>query len=267
MVNAGKCSVVGILVDAVDYEAALCRIFDAAKEGRSLTVSALAVHGVMTGALDAEHKFRLNKFDLLVPDGQPVRWALNWLHNAQLTDRVYGPTLMHRVCSRATDEELSIYLYGGTAEILSSLVSSLRRMYPRIRIAGAESSRFRRLSSEERTDVLDRIGKSGASILFCGLGCPRQEIFAFECRDGLSMPILAVGAAFPFLAGLLPQSPTWLQNVGLEWLFRLAHEPRRLWRRYIFLNPTYLLLAALQLLRLIRFGTEGVRPVREQRFG
>jgi exopolysaccharide biosynthesis WecB/TagA/CpsF family protein len=267
MLHAGKRSVVGILIDAVDYEGALDFIFRAARAKRAATISALAVHGVMTGAMDREHKYRLNHFDLLVPDGQPVRWVLNWLHGAALPDRVYGPDLTLKTCERAAEEGLPIYLYGSTAEILDALAISLRRRFPAIRIAGAEPSKFRRLSAQEKAEVAKRIVASGAAITMVGLGCPRQEVFAYELRDSISMPILAVGAAFPFIAGMIPQAPPWMQKRGLEWLFRLGCEPRRLWRRYLYLNPAYLCLVAMQATKLMRFPTDGVSPLGEQLFG
>jgi N-acetylglucosaminyldiphosphoundecaprenol N-acetyl-beta-D-mannosaminyltransferase len=267
MLNAGKRNIVGVLVDAVDYEAALDFIFRAAREKRGAAISALAVHGVMTGVLDREHKFRLNHFDLLVPDGQPVRWVLNWLYGAKLPDRVYGPNLTLKVCARAAAEGESVYLYGSTSKILSALMQSLEQRFPGIKIAGAEPSKFRRLTPAEKTELEGRIISSGASITLVGLGCPRQEVFAYEFRQAVSMPILAVGAAFPFLAGLIPQAPLWMQNRGLEWLFRLTLEPRRLWRRYVYLNPAYLFLVAMQASRLLRFPTDGASPIREQLFG
>jgi len=267
MLNLGKKNVIGVLIDAVDYEAALDFIFRAAREKRGAIISALAVHGVMTGVLDSEHKFRLNHFDLLVPDGQPVRWVLNGLYGAKLPDRVYGPNLTLKVCERAAREGQSIYLYGSTPEILSSLTESLDQRFPGIKIAGAEPSKFRRLKQEEKSQLADRIKSSGASIALVGLGCPRQEAFAYEFREALSMPILAVGAAFPFLAGLVPQAPAWMQDRGLEWLFRLTSEPKRLWRRYLYLNPTYVFLVVLQALRLFRFTTRGEVPAAETLYG
>ena len=267
MFNAGKRNVVGILVDAVDYEAAVEFIFRAAHQKRGICVSALAVHGIMTGALSAEHKFRLNHFDLLVPDGQPVRWVLNRLYGDKLPDRVYGPTLTRRVCARAAVRGERIYFYGGTMEILSALKRSLERMFPGIKIAGMQPSKFRKLTPGEKGALASEIRASGASILFCGLGCPRQETFAFEFRNAVSMPVIAVGAAFPFLAGLIPQAPIWMQDRGLEWLFRLFCEPRRLWRRYLYLNPAYLFLVALQAVGLRRFNTDGVMPIREESYG
>jgi len=267
MHNAGKRNVVGILIDVVDYEGAEEAIIRAALERKTMSVSALAVHGLMTGALDREQKFRLNQFSLLVPDGQPVRWALNWLHRAPLRERVYGPNLMLRVCARAAREGLPVYFYGSTPEILRSLGQSLQLRFPGLVIAGMESSRFRRLSLIEREQLAERVRSSGAGIVFVGLGCPRQEVFVYEFRELVSMPLLAVGAAFPFLAGIVPQAPPWMQKFGLEWLFRLCSEPRRLWRRYLVLNPTYLFLLTLQILGLSKFRTDGQPPASELLYG
>ncbi len=267
MRNAGKRNVIGILIDAVDYDGALEAIFDAARRRKGFAVSALAVHGVMTGVLSRVHKYRLNHFDLLAPDGQPVRWILNWVHRANLPDRVYGPNLTLKVCERAAEEHVPIYLYGSTREILDDLVCSLTSKYPGLRIAGCEASKFRPLTQPERDALVSRIRNSGAAITLVGLGCPRQETFAYELRDAVSMPILAIGAAFPFLAGRIPQAPRWMQDRGLEWFFRLLSEPRRLWKRYLYLNPAYVALAMIQWLRPNRFSTAGVQPLGEERVG
>jgi N-acetylglucosaminyldiphosphoundecaprenol N-acetyl-beta-D-mannosaminyltransferase len=263
MLNLGKKNVLGILIDAVDYDAAIALVFERAGQNRSAMISALAVHGVMTGVLDPEHKFRLNSFDLLVPDGQPVRWVMNWLYGTGLSDRVYGPTLMRKICARAAAEGTPIYLYGSTESVMTSLVESLRRMCPGINIVGNEPSAFRQLNPDEKGALLQRIQSSGASIVFVGLGCPRQEVFAYELRGSLSASVLAVGAAFPLLAGTLLQAPPWMQRLGLEWLFRLSAEPRRLWRRYLLLNPAYLVLVALQCFGVKRFTPQGSPPAND----
>jgi N-acetylglucosaminyldiphosphoundecaprenol N-acetyl-beta-D-mannosaminyltransferase len=181
-----------------------------------------------------------------VPDGQPVRWALNLLHGTALSDRVYGPELMRQLCGRAEQQELPVFFYGSTPEVLARLQQNLRRAFPGLRIAGAEASRFRLLSEKEKAEVAERIRASGAALVFVGLGCPRQEVWTYEHRAELAMPVVAVGAAFDFHAGVLPQAPPALQRMGLEWLFRLAQEPRRLWKRYALLNPLYVLLIGLQ---------------------
>jgi exopolysaccharide biosynthesis WecB/TagA/CpsF family protein len=254
-------------MNIADYESAVDIVARCARERRGAAVSALAVHGLMTGVLDREQKFRLNHFDLLVPDGQPVRWVLNWLYQAGLRDRVYGPKLTLEVCARAAREGLPVYFYGSTAEVLTSLRRNLEVKFPELIIAGMNPSRFRRLRPEEMMKLATRIRTSGAAIVFVGLGCPRQEAFAYEFRGHLQMPILAVGAAFPFLAGIAPQAPDWMQYAGLEWLFRLLSEPRRLWRRYLLLNPAYLLLVAIQALGVWRFSTNGRSPTHDLLFG
>lgn len=259
MLYNGKVNIIGILIDAVDYKSAVDRIVQAARDRRPMAVSALAVHGLMTGALYSKYKYRLNHFDMLVPDGQPVRWAMNMLHGAQLQDRVYGPNLMLALCAQAEREGMGVFLYGSTQEVLSGLNSRLKHRFPALLVAGMEHSKFRPLAADEKRDLAARIRASGAAIVFVGLGCPRQEVWAYELRDALSTPLVAVGAAFPFFAGAVRQAPKWMQARGLEWLFRLVQEPR-LWRRYLFLNHLYVLLVALQLLRLRRFSTDGDRP-------
>ncbi|MHB1699827.1 MAG: WecB/TagA/CpsF family glycosyltransferase [Acidobacteriaceae bacterium] len=260
MIDLGKRNVLGVMVDAVDYDAAVARITDAAEEGRSFTVSALAVHGVMTGATDKEQQYRLNSMGMIVPDGQPVRWALNLLHRTKLANRVYGPELTLRVLKSASERGLPVYFYGSTPTILAGLERRIREMLPGIIIAGSEPSKFRKLDETERHELAERITDSGARILFVGLGCPRQEVFAYEMGGLLPMPLLAVGAAFAFHAGELPQAPPHLQSRGLEWLFRLVQEPRRLWKRYLILNPYYLLLLVGQWLGLRRFSPVGTPP-------
>lgn len=267
MIDRGKHNLLGVLIDAVDYEGAIDRIYAAARDGRPFAVSALAVHGIMTGYTDAEHRARLNMFDLITPDGQPVRWALNLLYRARLPDRVYGPNMMLLTCAMAEREGWSIYLYGNRAEVLDELQRQLRARFPKLVIAGAEPSRFRRLAPEERQEVVARIRGSGAKITFVGLGCPRQEVWAYEYRNDLSMPILAVGAAFDFHAGVKAQAPRWMQDYGLEWAYRLLSEPTRLWRRYLLLNPWYMALVASQFLRLRTFPITASENVTELSYG
>lgn len=268
MIDLGRHNILGVKISAVDYEASVEQIAEAAREGRPLGVSALAVHGLMTGALDREHLYRLNQLDLLVPDGQPVRWALRLLHGVKLPNRVYGPELMLRTLQRAERDRLPIFLFGGAAELLDELQQRLRTLYPELQIAGTQASKFRCLTPEERDETIARIRDSGARITFVGLGCPRQEVWAYEFRDRLSMPLLAVGAAFNFHAGQLSQAPPLMQDYGLEWLYRLAVEPRRLWKRYLILNPLYLSMLAAQRLGLRKYRPErGAAPKCEVLYG
>ncbi|HET6529277.1 MAG TPA: WecB/TagA/CpsF family glycosyltransferase [Actinoplanes sp.] len=246
MINKGKGNVLGVLVDAVDYEAATELILDAARERRHFAVTALAVHGVMTGVQDPAHNARLNAFDLVTPDGQPVRGALNLLHHAGLADRVYGPELTLRVLRRAAAEGLPVYLYGSTQPTLDKLVPALEEMFPALKFAGVEASKFRLSQPGEDAEIAERIKSSGARLVLVGLGCPRQEVFAYAMRPLLDMPLLAVGAAFDYHAGLLRNPPAWMQRYALEWLWRLGLEPKRLWKRYVLLNPAYVARLAAQ---------------------
>jgi len=268
MIDRGRHNLLGIMINAVDYEAATSMIMHAAKDRRPFATSALAVHGVMTGYLDREHRYRLNRLQLVTPDGQPVRWALNWIHRVKLTDRVYGPNLTLEVCRKASEHGLPIFLYGSRDETLQSLSGNLVKKVPGLKIAGMRQSRFRQMSSDEKRAMIEEIRTSGARIVLVGLGCPRQEVWAYECAQELSMPVLAVGAAFDFHGGTRAQAPAALQKRGLEWLFRLCCEPRRLWRRYLILNPYYLWLVFCQMSGIRRFDPgEETAPSQELRFG
>ncbi|MBW4495635.1 MAG: WecB/TagA/CpsF family glycosyltransferase [Oscillatoria princeps RMCB-10] len=268
MIDKGKKNLLGVWVNALDYEAAVDKIIAAAHEGRRMKISALAVHGVMTGVLDKTHRYRLNDFDLVLPDGQPVRWALNLLYKTRLPDQVCGPKTMLRVCERAAREGLPIYLYGSKKDVLEPLSNNLRARFPKLVIAGDQPSRFRQVSAEENQEIIAQIRESGAAITFVGLGCPRQEVWVYENGDALSMPAMAVGAAFDFHAGKLPKAPECMSQIGLEWSFRLVQEPRRLWRRYILLNPLYIFLFILQAFKWRKFDPlEATPPEEEQRYG
>jgi N-acetylglucosaminyldiphosphoundecaprenol N-acetyl-beta-D-mannosaminyltransferase len=233
-------NVLGVHVSAVDYSSATDVIIAAARERRSFAATALAVHGVMTGYDDLHQRARINGLDLVTPDGQPVRWALNWLYGTRLRDRVYGPFLMLRVCERAEAEGLSVFLFGSDVATLAGLQQALRTRFPALRIAGTQPSRFRRATESEWHADIETLRVAQADIIFCGLGCPRQETWVYEMRSEITQPLVAVGAAFAFWAGRQRMAPEWMQRHGLEWAFRLAHEPRRLAARYLVNNPLYL---------------------------
>ena len=260
MIDRGRHNLLGVEINAVDYEAAVNQIIGAAQHRRPFGVSALAVHGVMTGVMDKEHRHRLNQLELVVPDGQPVRWGLNLLHQIRLRERVYGPDLMLKVCEMAAEAGISVFLYGSTVETLDQLAEQLVEKIPELEVAGTRASKFGKLAAAEKQEIINEIRCSGAAITFVGLGCPRQEVWTYEFKEALEMPVLSVGAAFAFHAGDLPQAPPMMQRLGLEWLFRLVHEPRRLWRRYVLLNPYFLTLVALQKTKLREFRADDTRP-------
>ena len=252
MIDHGKKNLLGVLVNAVDYQAVVARVIIAARERKPCAVAALAVHGVMTGLQDDRHRYRLNRLDVVTPDGQPVKWALNLLHKTGLRDRVYGPSLMLQLCEAASREGLGIFLYGSREEVLMQLAGNLRARFPSLSIVGFEASKFRCTDLEEKHEIASRIRHSGAALIFVGLGCPRQEIFVYEYREAIGVPLIAVGAAFDYHAGLLRQPLQAIQRAGLQWFYRLGQDPRRLWRRYLLLNPKFVMGVAAQALGLRR---------------
>lgn len=260
MVDNGKQNLLGVRIDAVDYAAAVDRIVAAARDERPYGVSALAVHGVMEAVADPELRHRINALELVTADGQPVRWALNLLHKSGLPDRCYGPTLTLHVCEAAAREGLPVYLHGSTEEVVERLAANLVERFPGLLIAGRTPSAFRQVSGAELDDLAARIRESGARIVFAGLGCPRQEVFAYEMRERLRLPVLAVGAAFDYHAGLRTEPPAWVQRAGMQWAWRLAEEPGRLWRRYARTNPAFVARVAGQRLGLWRPDPTDTRP-------
>ena len=234
-----RAAVLGIELGLTDYEGTMDWM-DAVIHGRHrVCLTAAAVHLVMVAQEDAETARAVDRA-LAVPDGVPLVWALRALGHRQAT-RVYGPDLMERYCERSAKTGTSMYLYGGRSdEALGQLIAALRRRYPDLGIVGGWSPPFRELTDDERDAVARRINASGADVVWVGTGQPKQERWMAEMRDRLDAPILAaVGAAFDFHAGLVPQAPDWMQRVGLEWCYRLAREPRRLWRRYARYNPRF----------------------------
>ncbi len=235
-----KMDVLGVEVTPTTYEEAAETIVEAAKHREAAVVSCHAVHAVVTASCDRSLREKVNTFNMITPDGQPVRWALNLLHRSKLTDRVYGPNLTLRLCEKAAAEGVPIYLYGGSPEVVEKMRENLLERDPGLKIAGYESPPFRPLTPEEDEQMVQRLNASGAGIVFIGLGCPKQDLFAYDHRDRIQAVQVCVGAAFDFHAGAVSQAPGWMQRFGLEWFYRLIQEPRRLWRRYLVTNSIFL---------------------------
>ena len=239
----------GVRVSAVTCNSAANAILCAAQRRVPAVVSAFAVHALIEASTSADLAVKANQFAIITPDGQPVRWALNWLHGTRLASTVQGYELMLALCERATAEGVSIYLYGSSTQTLAALEANLKKQFPGLVVAGVESPPFRPLSPEEDAAMVKRVNDSGAGLMFVGLGCPKQDHFAAEHAD-LIVPVqLCVGAAFDFLAGTKPAAPEWMQRRGLAWVFRLYQEPKRLFKRYLVTNSVYLQKLATQLIR------------------
>jgi N-acetylglucosaminyldiphosphoundecaprenol N-acetyl-beta-D-mannosaminyltransferase len=259
-----RSTVVGVGISTTSYEqmAEVCRRWSLESRRALLTgesprghyVCVTSVHGIVTSVSDPIVKSDLNGADAATPDGMPIVWALRSF-GSRNQQRVYGPNLMVHLCRMATVEGLRIFLYGASNSTLELLTANLRRQFPEIDIAGTFSPPYRALTPEESADVRNRIMDSGADLVFVGLSTPRQERWMAENREHLAgKTLIGVGAAFDFHAGTLRQAPLWIQQSGLEWLFRLTMEPRRLWKRYVLVTPLFIPLWALQKLKLLRYG-------------
>jgi exopolysaccharide biosynthesis WecB/TagA/CpsF family protein len=230
----------GVKVSATTYDEVLDVVIRAAQAGRPSIVSFFAVHAVITASQDERLREIVNDFDIVAPDGKPVWFALNRLYQARLPENCRGPSTMWKLCERAAQDGVSIYLYGGAPDVVEKLAKNLRQAFPKLIIAGYESPPYRPLTVEEDVATVDRINDSGAGLVFIGLGCPKQDWFAAAHKNRIRGVQLCVGASFDFFAGTLPIAPLWMQRIGLEWSYRLCQEPRRLWKRYLVTNTIFL---------------------------
>ena len=246
-----RANLLSVQVSVLSFSETINLIADAIAADDRLAISPSPVYTIMQGHERLVVRDALNA-NLATPDGMPVAWALRLLgHRA---DRVYGPDLMETICKRSADEGWRHYFYGGEPGVPEALASALRSRYSGLRVAGFESPPFRSLTTEEDVAMVKRLNDSGAQIVWIGLGSPKQDLWMAHHRAALTAPVLiAVGAAFDFLSGRMKQAPRWMQRSGLEWLFRLLTEPKRLWRRYLEYNPKFVLAVVMQCLGLRRY--------------
>ena len=254
--------ILGLRVNPTSYSEAVAACLAWAQTRQSKYVCVANVHMTMEGWDSADLQRVFNSADLVVPDGMPLVWALRLLGGRSAT-RVRGPDLMLKLCEAAAENEIPVALYGGTEESLAKAIGFLKAQYPLLDVACALAPPFRPLTEEEISQHVARISASGARIVFVGIGCPKQEIWMAGNRGRLQAVMLGVGAAFDLISGRTRHAPLWMQRVGLEWLFRLLTEPRRLWKRYLKHNPRFLSLFAIQRLA----GAFGVRVFEKRRAG
>lgn len=253
--------IVGVAISKTSYSevVTLCKQWALERrhigaQSRARYICIASVHGIMLAKDDPELAKILNEADIATPDGMPVVWALRTL-GCPGQQRVYGPTLMLELCRAAAESGLRIFLYGGREDVLPLLVKRLTQQFVGLQVVGCYSPPFRPLTASEEESVREQIHQSGADIVFVGIGAPKQERWMYEHRNSFAgVTLIGVGAAFDFHAGRTRQAPRWMQRNGLEWLFRLASEPLRLWRRYLLITPRFLPLWAMQKLRHYRFG-------------
>lgn len=250
-----KYQVFGVEITAADHDTICDAIMAAAGDRASTAVSAFAVHALVEAATSLELARKVNRFAAVTPDGQPVRWALRWLHGRKLPSTVQGYELMQRLCTRAATSGISIYLYGSSEATLAALKLNLEQAFPGLTVAGVESPPYRPLTPEEDAAMVERVNASGAGLIFIGLGCPKQDHFAADHLDRILGVQVCIGAAFDFLAGTKPMAPMWMQNTGTAWIYRLFKEPQRLWKRYLVTNTFFLKRFCGELIRKRVLGT------------
>jgi N-acetylglucosaminyldiphosphoundecaprenol N-acetyl-beta-D-mannosaminyltransferase len=247
-------TILGMRVSSTSYSHASGAIRGWAQQGASKYVCIAPVSSVME-AYDSPDFLRvMNQADLVTPDGMPVVWALRLLGHKSAS-RVYGPDLTPILLDMAAQQGIVVGFYGGAPEVLSRLLEVVAQRFPKLQVAYSFSPPFRPLTREEDEREIAAINASGVRIIFVGLGAPKQDYWMATHKDRVQSVMVGVGAAFDFLAGAKPQAPRWMMPLGLEWIFRLATEPRRLWKRYLKHNPRYVVLVILQLL-----GWKGHNP-------
>lgn len=247
-VPVGRMNVLGTGIHLAGWDETVAQMNTWAEFRVGKVICACNVHSLITARSHPQLTAALSAADLVVPDGAPVAWLMRRL-GASLQERIDGPTLMWRYCEASQDTGVSCFLYGNTKETLDRLSAQLKRSFPGLRIAGAYSPPFRALTPDEDQQVVQLINDSGASVVWVSLGCPKQEAWMNDHRNSIRAVMVGVGAAFDYHAGTLWRAPVWMRRYGMEWLFRLLLEPRRLWRRYLSTNLQFVSLAAAELIR------------------
>lgn len=230
----------GVRVDPVTMDDAVRRICLLADARAPLVTHLVNAYTLSLAVRDPRFRELLNRGDLNLPDGTPLVWFGRRAGLKTFTKRVYGPDLTLAVCDQGRQHGLRHFVYGSSPQVVERFADALRRRFPGIDIVGVESPPYRPLEREEETDLLRRIRASGANVIWIGLGTPKQDAFLDAFRDRIPVPMIAVGAAFDLLAGERKMAPRWMQDRGLEWLYRLMREPRRLWKRYLVGNVVFL---------------------------
>ena len=249
--------ILGSRVHGTSYEHASDLVQDWARQGLSRYVCVATVNNVMEAWDSPQFKTVTNQADLVTPDGMPLVWGLKLLGYREAS-RVYGPDLTPIVLQKAMENRIPVGFYGSSPAVLEKLQSVITQRFPGIQIAYMFSPPFRPLTSAEDEEVIAAINRSGARILFIGLNTPKQDFWMAAHRGRVQAVMMGVGAAFDFLAGTKSQAPRWMMRNGLEWLYRLSTEPRRLWKRYLKHNPRFVVLFAIQLMGWKQIGKEEV---------
>jgi N-acetylglucosaminyldiphosphoundecaprenol N-acetyl-beta-D-mannosaminyltransferase len=241
--------ILGVAVSAIKMDDAIAAIEQWIDQRTPNYVCVSGVHGIMESREDPRLRDIYSQAGLVTPDGMPLVWMSRWL-GASGVERVYGPALMREISARSPVRGYRHFYFGGTPGVATQLAAALVAANPGLNVVGTLCPPFRALTPEEDAESVAQINAAAPDIVWVGLSTPKQEYWMASHIGQINAPVLiGVGAAFDFLAGTKKQAPAWMQRNGLEWLFRLCAEPRRLWRRYAYIVPRFLILAAGELLR------------------
>jgi len=242
-----RVKVVSLQVNVCNHDSAIRRVVKLVEKGNGGYVCFSTVHMTMESYDNPEYGAKVNAADLIIPDGMPIVW-MQKLQGESKSARIRANDLMIILCGYAEKNNLTVGFYGGKQSVIDAILERAKLDFPKLKIVYAFSPPFRPLTNEEDAAITAEINEKKPDILFMGLGCPKQENWMSAHKDKLTAVMLGVGASFDFFAGNVRESPEWLGKLGLEWLFRLTQEPRRLWKRYLILNPRFMWLAMMQLL-------------------
>lgn len=251
-----RVNILGVGISAITLPEAVAHISNWIDRGDRRYVSVCTVHTVMECRRSPAMRRAVNGAGLATPDGMPLVWLGRRLSQRPVS-RVYGPDLMLALCRQSVGRGDRHYFYGGAPRVADRLAQVMQTRFPGLQVAGAYSPPFRPLTPEEDAQIIDQINKAAPDIVWVGLGTPKQDLWMAAHRPALDASVLiGVGAAFDFHTGRIPQAPRWMQTRGLEWLFRLWQEPRRLWYRYLVYNPLFVALITAQLLGIRHYSLE-----------
>jgi N-acetylglucosaminyldiphosphoundecaprenol N-acetyl-beta-D-mannosaminyltransferase len=249
-----RVNVLGVGISVLNLRTALAAIAAAVRERRKGYICVTGVHGVMEAQDDAAFKHILNGAFLCTPDGMPMVWAGKLAGHAKMS-RVYGPDLMLDVCAWSEPSGAKHFFYGGADGVAGLLAQKLKIKFPKLKVVGTFTTPFRALNADEENKLQEQVAAAQPDIFWVGLSTPKQEKFMAEFLPKLDATLMiGVGAAFDFLSGRVRQAPQWMQRSGLEWLYRLGCEPRRLAKRYFRNNPLFVLKIAGQLTGLKKYN-------------
>jgi len=225
-------SILGVLVNAVNMHSALAQFNDWIKTKTHSYVCVAPAHSIMECVNNPSLLPVFNDADMVTPDGMAIVWLLH-LKGFKETRRVYGPDLLSAACNLGIEKNWKHFLFGGGPTVAQKLAGKLQNQIPGLQVAGTYTPPYGRPSDADEITMIELLNNSGADILWVGMSSPWQEVWMHEHLGRINIPVMVgVGAAFDYLSGTKPQAPRWIQRIGMEWLFRLLKEPKRLWPRY-----------------------------------